>query len=234
MTTLSNYNILALLKTNNAFPRKGKGVKLVRGKKEWRCYYLATGRSNSKCVFSERRVACWKYAHLHVGGQFKSTKAIYDKFPDVFESLTRSKYNAAIIVSELSKILNLDIQNTAVDAAISEIQSVTSTFCNNVDIVKNLFLKNKCTLVAHPVSYHYDVFPQGKSSLENKLCFKFARNDGGYDIGRGGNGLDTFVFAILDWTACQKNQRKENKSATVIETITSGEGTLIVKTKLCK
>ena len=45
-------------------------------------------------------------------------------YPDVFEALTQSKYNAAIMVAELSKILNLSIQKIAVDEAISEVKPI--------------------------------------------------------------------------------------------------------------
>ena len=36
-TSLSNTDILKLVATNGAFPRKGKGIKLIREKNHWKC-----------------------------------------------------------------------------------------------------------------------------------------------------------------------------------------------------
>ena len=42
-TTYDNGAILSLLKSNSAFVRKGKGVKIVKKETIWVCYYLAAG-----------------------------------------------------------------------------------------------------------------------------------------------------------------------------------------------
>ena len=66
-------------------------------------------------------------------------------------------------------------------------------------MVRLLAAQNHYTLVAYPVSYHYDVFRKGEHSLE-KNCFKFDLAENQVDIGRGGRGADVFVFSLLDWT----------------------------------
>ena len=42
-TTYSNSGILSLLKTDTAFARKGKAVKVVKLDNVWSCYYMAAG-----------------------------------------------------------------------------------------------------------------------------------------------------------------------------------------------
>ena len=41
-------NILKLLKTSDAFVCKGKGVKLLKSKNKWKCYYLKFGKGKEK------------------------------------------------------------------------------------------------------------------------------------------------------------------------------------------
>ena len=43
ITTYHNDNILKLLKSNSAFIRKGKEIKIVKRKNKWNCYYLSAG-----------------------------------------------------------------------------------------------------------------------------------------------------------------------------------------------
>ena len=85
-------------------------------------------------------------------------------------------------------------------------------------LVKILASQNQYTLVAYPVSYHYDVFKKGEHSLENKICFEFDLEDGKIDIGRGGSGPTKFVFALLDWT-----NSKSKASRRLQYQITGGE-----------
>ena len=66
-TTYRNRNILKLLKSNSAFPRKGKGVKLVRRQNYWRCYYLAPGNQSCKTYQNKHKIACWKYPQPNIG-----------------------------------------------------------------------------------------------------------------------------------------------------------------------
>ena len=70
-------------------------------------------------------------------------------------------------------------------------------------LITELCLRNKFTLVAYPCGYHYDVFDKKAFSLENKICFSYdiEMNNNNNDIGRGGHGIQKFVFAILDWTS---------------------------------
>ena len=56
----------------------------------------------------------------------------------------------------------------------------------------------KHTLVQHPVSFHQDIFGKGDSSkLENRRVFYNYARHGSSE--RGGFGLGTFAYAILDW-----------------------------------
>ena len=87
-------------------------------------------------------------------------------------------------------------------ADITLCQSITRQCGSNDEsiMVQLLAAQNHYTLVAYPVSYHYDVFRKGDHSLENKICFGFDLDDNQVDIGRGGKGHGVIVFALLDWT----------------------------------
>ena len=67
----------------------------------------------------------------------------------------------------------------------------------------------------HPVGRHLDTFSDNYPSLENKVCFSFNLNkDGstgikniGCPYGRGGSGLNRYIFAVLDWGSSNRSQR---------------------------
>ena len=69
-TTYANAAILSLLKSNTAFPRKGKGVKIVKRKNLWVCYYLAAGGVGKSQHVEERKITSWEYSQPQRGGQF--------------------------------------------------------------------------------------------------------------------------------------------------------------------
>ena len=69
---------------------------------------------------------------------------------------------------------------------------------------------NKFTLVSHPVGQHLDVFADNKPSLENRLCFTHAVDSSG-SYGRGGNGLDYFTWALLDWESKLRRSRRRRR-----------------------
>ena len=75
--------------------------------------------------------------------------------------------------------------------------------CDSSTLIKMLAAQNHYTIVAYPVSYHYDVFSKGGNSLENKISFEYDLEDTDNNIGRGGSGQDKFVFTLLDWTNSQ-------------------------------
>ena len=76
-------------------------------------------------------------------------------------------------------------------------------------LVKTLSYGNKFSLVAYPVSYHFDTFIDGCMSLENKICFGFNITDGSNNIGRGGGGKSKFVFALLDHSDSRYRRRRQ-------------------------
>ena len=68
LTTYSNFNIIKLLSTDTAFSRKGKGVKVVKSRTKWNCYYIAAGGHGKSEHMMERKVARWPYPQPQLGG----------------------------------------------------------------------------------------------------------------------------------------------------------------------
>ena len=219
-TSLSNTDILKLVATNGAFPRKGKGVKLIREKNHWKCYYVGV-RKKSTTPEGIKNVVSWKYQQPQTGGNFKLTKSLNTLYNDITSCMTIAKYNTACLAKQFEVYVSLKIQDKAVDAALRDIDVAQNNLhmqgsrkdrSTNMDdstdvttekeFIDMLSFKNKFTLVAYPCGYHYDVFDKKAFSLENKICFGFDKtlNANKSEIGRGGYGNGMFVFAILDWT----------------------------------
>jgi hypothetical protein len=214
LTTFSNTDILRLIASNGAFPRKGKGVKIIKEKTQWKCYYLGVSKKKNNIV-------SWNYQQPQRGGNFKMNKQLQQKYKDVTCAMTIAKYNSALLSVEFSKILQMEIQAKAVKSAINDIDEVRLLInyskLDNLEtkrrtkmkkemddnFINRLCLRNKYTLVAYPCGYHYDIFDKKAHSLENKICFSYdiKLNKKQYDFGRGGDGKGKFVFAILDWTS---------------------------------
>ena len=57
LPNFSTYNILRLLKSESAFVRKSKGVKVVKGKKKWHCFYISSGDKSKSTHMLDRTVA---------------------------------------------------------------------------------------------------------------------------------------------------------------------------------
>ena len=72
--------------------------------------------------------------------------------------------------------------------------------------VANFNLRNKYSMVCHPVGLHKDVFNCGTESLENKVLFvRTMHND---NNGRGGSLFaNNYCFALLDWGFSGKAKR---------------------------
>ena len=213
-TSYSNRDIVNLLATNAAFPRKGKGVKVVKKDKKWICYYHGV-RKNKDGKTSLPNFVSWSYTQPKIGGNFEMKGEIVDEFQDIIFAMTEIKYNSACLIDKLNTILNTTIQQLAVESAIDDMNvvrkkimenssNVTSTMSKDL-FLRELALKNKFTLVAYPCGYHHDVFDKRSFSLENKICFGYENsNDTSNSIGRGGQGINMFVFALLDWTNTSK------------------------------
>ena len=214
--TFNNYDILSLLKSNQTFIRKGKGVKVVRAAKKWHCLYIsAGGKTKSKHCF-DRQVTQWVHVQPQLAGQFDMNDVFFRKYSSVVKAMTEVKYNSALLLVEISNYLDIKIQNGAVTAALEDLNA-----CNNFlkhvknicefesKLVKTLTYGNKFSLVAYPVSYHFDTFIDGCMSLENKICFGFNITDGSNNIGRGGGGKSKFVFALLDHSDSRYRRRRQ-------------------------
>ena len=226
LTTYDNDGILQLLSKESTFPRKGKGVKVLQQGKLWKCYYLAASKTPNQ-TSKTRNFVSYSYPQPKIGGQFEISKALLQKYNDVFVSMTEVKYNSARLIVQLSKHLGVQIQSEAVNKSIQDIvkqKSYLKDFYNNSEncshtpkqrhnhFLRLLCLENKYSLVAYPVAYHYDKFDSGKASLENKICFSFDSKNRN-DCGRGGDGKGKFVFAILDWTNKAEKVSKRRKIA---------------------
>ena len=146
---------------------------MVKRPNYWCCYYLASGNRSCKTYQNKRKIACWKYPQPNIGGKFSLTSCQYNKYRDFFQKFTSAKYNAALIVSEVRKLINIEISPDAINNALCDIKEAKENIIGNRSIVESLSLRNKYTLVTHAVGYHYDVFGKGVNSMENKLCFSF-------------------------------------------------------------
>ena len=79
MTTFPNYNILHLLKTNSAFPRKGECVKVAQRHTKWRYYYLATGGGGKSKWNTQYIATSWQYSQPQNGGKSVLNQTYLDK-----------------------------------------------------------------------------------------------------------------------------------------------------------
>ena len=217
-TTAANTDILNLLSTNKAFPRKGKGVKLIQKEKKWTCYYLGVREScDVTTSSSKRKMVCWSYSQPRIGGNFDMTDTLANDYSDLFNSMTLAKYNSARLTVELDTLLHQNIQSLAIRSALEDMKGVRTTIFKDYALSKEVFceyqytkrfihmltMKNRFTLVAYPCGYHHDTFDKKSYSLENKICFGFQNNYENNDtinIGRGGKGEGITTFCVLDWT----------------------------------
>ena len=220
-TTYANSNILKLLKTNSAFPRKGKGIKVVKKDTTWKCYYLASKRKHNQVRY-DRSFKSFEYTQPVIGGQLELSSHLLEEYEDVVSSMTTAKYNTAILMSHLNTIMTVYIQTEAVNQAIIQINQCRAyqrwmelnhpalfifEVTKKQHLINMLSLENKYSVVAYPVCYHYDIFKEQSPSLENKICFSF-KADSYQNIGRGGDGPGQFVFAFLDWQNEASGQRR--------------------------
>ena len=221
-TTYNNTNILKLLKSNDAFVRKGKGVKLVKDRKKWKCYYLKAGKGKnedgSSILKNEREFTRYMYSQPQPSGNFEMNEVILDKYYDVVEAMTIAKYNAPLLLKEINSIMSLCVQEKAVFEAIEDLNRATdlatsckqSRFDFKKQLVRQLAMDNLYTIVAYPCNYHFDVFKKGQYSLENKICFSFipssTENTG--LIGRGGGDEEEYTWGWLDWSNSSQGRRR--------------------------
>ena len=218
--TYSNTNILKLLKTSDAFVRKGKGIKLIKSKNKWKCYYLKSGKGkekdgNSK-VSSERNFTRYGYSQPQTSGNFEMNYTLMSKYFDVITSMTEAKYNSPHLIMSINNLLSIEIQTGAVDAALNDYENAKElTFFildkteRDKSLIRQLAMDNLYTLVAYPCSYHFDVFKEGQYSLENKICFSFKSSEiDPLFTGRGGGDKEEVCYAVLDWSNSSQGRRR--------------------------
>ena len=121
LPTFSSYNILRLLKSETAFIRKGKGVKVVKGEKKWHCYYISSGGKSTSMHMVHRVAAKWDAVQPQLGGQFDVSPSFFEKHRDVITNMTIAKYNTALLIPEVNKKINVKIQDGAIFAAKEDI-----------------------------------------------------------------------------------------------------------------
>ena len=128
--------------------------------------------------------------------------------------MTVAKYNTALLIPQVGKELSVVIQDGAIDSAMQDINLTTfmlkhqeeNNKCNK--FIEILSIWNKFSVVAYPVSYHFDVFIGGCMSLENKIYFSYDINKNENHIGRGRKGSSKFVFALLDHSDSRHKRRR--------------------------
>ena len=113
-TSYNSFNILSLLKSNTAFIRKGRGVKVVKKDKVWNCYYLAAGGVRKSEHMYNRVVSMVAYSTPSRGGQFKLTDDYLQKYFSVIKEMTVGKYNSALLAKVVGEMYEIKTQQQAV------------------------------------------------------------------------------------------------------------------------
>ena len=222
----SNRNVLKLLHQRSSSPRKGKGVVclLHRNRCKWRIFYISTKTGEVKnYTYSNLQTGGKFYMSLDL---FKSypflsffclSKALTIL---ILEAIGLSDVVSPMALSIQKKRLNTTnsiVQRKinylpAIDKGINwETSSLVHKFCYIFSTHEEQ--RDIYTLVCHPVGRHNDTFESGTTSkLENRFCMfldidkhnKTNVKDIDVDMfkhpyGRGGNGMSSYSFAVLDW-----------------------------------
>ena len=176
----------------------------------------------------DRVVAKWDAVQPQLGGQFDVSQSFFEKHRDVITNMTLAKYNTALLIPEVNKQMNVQIQDGAILAANEDI-NITKKMLGKMEkdkfddkFIQMLSNWNKFSVVAYPVSYHFDIFIGGCMSLENKICFSYDIDKTENHIGRGGNGSSKFVFAILDHSD-SRHKRRRSQYITAGGSLVSGQ-----------
>ena len=190
-------------------PRKAHGIKFVFGQDFICCIHIPTTDATNPAIKMD-------YSPPRQGSAFHLPASVMEEFPLLFK-FTEAKAFVSLLLNEINKERNKHggplIQPHAVAG---ELASLHSSRCiaqvdqpagrlTNDDpcmlkwsalncTLHVCISENKHTSVCHPCGHHRDVFAQ--DGLENKVCFSMP---GRSEVGRGGDGPDMFVFALLDW-----------------------------------
>ena len=133
------------------FPVKCKGIKFMKLKHTWKCFYLSR--------LQDGKFVSVDYTQPHGGGNFELPNHFYDLFK-FFPKFTLSKATAALILEVYNLDKDVKVQPKAIANELKNIalsRSKENKVCVK-DFVKVFNTSNRHTLVTHPVGYHRDVF----------------------------------------------------------------------------
>ena len=187
--------------SNKNFPRRSKGIKFVKTETKWLCYYIgARGKS--------RKGVKWGgYCQPRKGGSFFLPTDLIAKY-NCIQAFIKAKIDTALLLRDLKEDYGIMVQPKAVDSTLNDWSLAKQESKGDKLLLLSLFSNaNKYSCVAYPVNYHVDLFWNKEPSLENKMCFQFARKE--YNYGRGGRGPNMFVWALLDWPNRGSKKEKE-------------------------
>mgnify|MGYP001211765819 FL=1 len=218
---VTNYtdNLLKLIHNHNSSPRKGKGVVFLRQKSNcsWRFFYIGT---------IDGKVHTFVYGNPQIGGKFHLKNEFFFDYP-FLKDFCMSKALTSLIITSLQyqDIISpqaISFETNKLHFVCNMIQNDDSILVHdyhenwdNLSLIDKFCLtyntKDTYTLVCHPVGRHNDYFSRNiPSKLENRFCMFFEldkhlqtniENLNGYyfPCGRGGNGVMSYSFAVLDW-----------------------------------
>ena len=226
-----------MMATNNSTPRKSKGVVFLRQACDtaWDIFYVPTNRDEStivRCAYSNPvpggnfQMEDWMFDQFPFLMKFASTKPlaalILKELPAVIQhdDVPQIVLNPKAIAEELENIRavraltrSFILRHNQSNPSDKIVAGSAREMCEFYKIYSYNFLM--FTLVLHAVGLHKDTFADGEISLENRCCFFFKLHDGetkvsntGAATGRGGKGDSYYGFALLDWTAYQRQRRR--------------------------
>lgn len=226
-TTVVDKDFIDFINKPGSLPRKMAGVKVIRTDLCWKFYYISTKTG---------KAAYHRYSTPKKGGKFVCTDELMDKYP-FFVDFAKKKIHAAYIINAFN---NFEITNQSFSIAPNAIEqeiknvkkSIQERNSDVITIIKKYNRFNNHTLVQHPTGLHRDVFAEGCASLENKICFAIPLrspvNNKQNITGRGGNGRNSFVFAILDWANGKNRTQRRSDHRWIVTNPFTQQGRLSV------
>jgi hypothetical protein len=181
----SQKQLLQFLGRSGSFPRKASAVKFLNRGLYLQCLYISP--------YSGLPTHRTKYSPVHMGGAFKPSVPLIQKFPFLYD-FAEAKIISALLLANVNTTVVFKIHQAAVTKELGVISGCDGTYRKKV--LLDFIGKNTHTLVGHTVGYHRDVFANQQQSLENKTCFVVPKKVG---TGRGGAGTNKYVVALLDW-----------------------------------
>ena len=182
-----NQDFFKFIHTSGSFPRKAGAVKFFRKKLKWVCIYRPT---------TTNKMVSFTYSTPRRGGQFQVSTEDGVRFK-VFKAMVEMKVFTAFVLQELSQELDISIAPSSVETEIKEMRQAWKVCQSDKgQAVSLLTHQSWWTLVQHPVGFHRDVFKKKSKHLETKCVF--TNGNMAPKMGRGGQGVQCFAFAVLD------------------------------------